>query len=79
MRLKVLFYRTRKGWRWRASTITNTVVGASTEGYAQRISCRRNFRLVTGLPTPGLPGRAPSYEFYVKLGAGQRTAHWQAR
>lgn len=49
------------------STLNHTIVGASSESYKQRISCLRNFSLVTGFDAPDLCGRAEHYSFILRF------------
>lgn len=63
MKIKVLFIRKKGAWRWHVSTMNGTKVGASSEGYAQRIGCTKNFTLLTGFSPPLMKGRATSYSY----------------
>lgn len=47
-RPEVLNNRRPREWRWRMRTMNGHIVGASTEGYRNRLHCGRNFELVTG-------------------------------
>jgi uncharacterized protein YegP (UPF0339 family) len=66
-RFKIKFYRSKDGWRWTISTLNDITLGASTEGYTQRIGCTKNFRLVTGFKPPVLPGRAKLYVHQLEV------------
>mgnify|MGYP002813971022 FL=1 len=40
-----------KHWRWTIhDSINHKILGASSEGYRDRIDCVRNLRRITGLP-----------------------------
>lgn len=45
--------------------MNDTVIGASTESYAQRVCCLRNFTLVTGMSAPRLAGHGARYSFVI--------------
>jgi hypothetical protein len=80
MRLKVRFYRTKKGWRWNVATINNTRVGSSPAAYGQRVSCLRNFRLLTGMDAPAERSHASDFRYIVTMTKHNKRPipHWDA-
>lgn len=66
--LKVRIYRDeQKQWRWTLKRDhSRRIIGASTEGYRNRIDVEKNLRLVTGIPATGAEQEDGSFAWLVE-------------
>lgn len=58
------FYEAKDGWRWRRTATNGNIVGAATEGYANKSDCLKNAQRHGYEGNPDGLGAKDKWEFY---------------